>query len=47
MLTSANSLPNLHPTPPCSAIMSFVGLGSVSDFVVHHLEAPVIIVKHQ
>ncbi|PRW59077.1 universal stress family isoform B [Chlorella sorokiniana] len=29
------------------AIMSFVGLGSVSDFVVHHLEAPVIIVKHQ
>ncbi|KAI7840515.1 hypothetical protein COHA_005814 [Chlorella ohadii] len=27
------------------AIMSFVGLGSVSDYVVHHLEAPVVIVK--
>lgn len=41
-----------QPTPrlsPClrSAIMSFVGLGSVSDYVVHHTEAPVIVVKQQ
>ncbi|KAL4424950.1 hypothetical protein ABPG77_009679 [Micractinium sp. CCAP 211/92] len=28
------------------AIMSFVGLGSVSDYVVHHCDIPVVIVKH-
>jgi nucleotide-binding universal stress UspA family protein len=27
------------------AMMSFVGLGSVSDYVVAHVEAPVIVVK--
>ncbi|GAB4816632.1 hypothetical protein N2152v2_003678 [Parachlorella kessleri] len=27
------------------ALMSFVGLGSVSDYVVHHLEHPVIVYK--
>ena len=37
----------LCPTPLCSAIMSFVGLGSVSDYVVSHVEAPVVIVKQQ
>lgn len=29
------------------AIMSFVGLGSVSDYVVHHCGIPVVVVKHQ
>ena len=27
--------------------MTFVGLGSVSDYVVHNVECPVIIVKQQ
>jgi nucleotide-binding universal stress UspA family protein len=29
----------------CRAVMSFVGLGSVSDYVVGHVDAPVAIVK--
>ncbi|PSC72425.1 universal stress [Micractinium conductrix] len=27
------------------AIMSFVGLGSVSDYVVHHTDSPVVVIK--
>ena len=42
--------PNIPPPPsprraPCSAIMSFVGLGSVSDYVVHHTDSPVVVIK--
>ena len=33
------------PPPARSAIMSFVGLGSVSDYCVGRLECPVIVVK--
>lgn len=29
------------------ALMSFVGLGSVSDYVVHHCDAPVVCIKQQ
>ena len=29
------------------ALMSFVGLGSVSDYVVHHVEHPVIVYKEK
>lgn len=27
------------------AVMSFVGLGSVSDYITHHLECPVVVYK--
>ena len=27
--------------------MAVVGLGSVSDYVVHQVECPVVVIKHQ
>ena len=35
-----------HPSPPTSPNHALAGLGSVSDYVVHNVEAPVVVVKH-
>lgn len=37
--------PALCPALPRSAMMSFVGLGSVSDWVTHHAECPIVILR--